>query len=48
VVCPGDPDYPVSTETTPVVAKALEPEPEPEEEDSWGEAPANQWNDFNV
>ena len=23
-------------------------EPEPEEEDSWGEAPANQWNDFNV
>ena len=48
VVCPGDPDYPVSTETTPVVAKAPEPEPEPEEEDSWGEAPANQWNDFNV
>ena len=25
-----------------------ENEPEPEEEDSWGEAPANQWNDFNV
>ena len=25
-----------------------QPEPEPEEEDSWGEAPANQWNDFNV